>query len=343
MKILAFETSCDDTSVAILENDRVVAMSTRTQLEHDATGGVVPEVAARSHANAIFPCLEDTLQEADISIDDIDYIACTREPGLQPSLLTGLTVARTLAESKKIPLLYIHHIESHIFANFLERNPDEIDFPAMVLTISGGHTELYLWKSLFDLELVGQTRDDAVGEAYDKVAKMLGLGFPGGAKIARLADAFRENPDFNQDEKNYWKKFFPRAFLDKNSYDFSFSGLKSAVKRYIDANPPASENDFQKIAFAFEEAVFDVLITKFLDASEHFGVRTMVLAGGVSANSQLKNRLEIACNFLHKKFVAPKKNIYSQDNAAMIGIRAFYEITKNPNFGNNPENFTKKL
>ena len=208
MKILAFETSCDDTSVAILENDRVVAMSTRTQLEHDATGGVVPEVAARSHANAIFPCLEDVLSEAKISIDEIDYIACTREPGLQPSLLTGLTVARTLAESKKIPLLYIHHIESHIFANFLERNHDEIQFPAMVLTISGGHTELYLWKSLFDLELVGQTRDDAVGEAYDKVAKMLGLGFPGGAKIARLADAFRENPDFNQDEKNYWKKFF---------------------------------------------------------------------------------------------------------------------------------------
>ena len=320
MKILAFETSCDDTSVAILENDRVVAMSTRTQLEHDATGGVVPEVAARSHANAIFPCLEDALQEADISIDDIDYIACTREP-----------------------LLYIHHIESHIFANFLERNSDEIDFPAMVLTISGGHTELYLWKSLFDLELVGQTRDDAVGEAYDKVAKMLGLGFPGGAKIARLADAFRENPDFNQDEKNYWKKFFPRAFLDKNSYDFSFSGLKSAVKRYIDANPPASENDFQKIAFAFEEAVFDVLITKFLDASDQFKAKTIVLAGGVSANSQLKNRLEIACNFLYKKFVAPTKIIYSQDNAAMIGIRAFYEITKNPNFGNNPENFTKKL
>lgn len=138
------------------------------------------------------------------------------------------------------------------------------------------------------------------------------------------------------------KNFF-RELLDKNSYDFSFSGLKSAVKRYIDANPPASENDFQKIAFAFEEAVFDVLITKFLDASDQFKAKAIVLAGGVSANSQLKNRLEIACNFLHKKFVAPKKNIYSQDNAAMIGIRAFYEITKNPNFGNNPENFTKKL
>lgn len=292
MKILAFETSCDDTSVAILNDDRLLAMSTRTQLEHDATGGVVPEVAARSHANAIFPCLDDALREVSLTLDDIDYIACTRQPGLQPSLLTGMTTARSLAELKNLPLLWIDHIESHIFANFLERNRDEIAFPSIVLTISGGHSEIYLWESLYELKIVGQTRDDAVGEAYDKVAKMLGLGFPGGAKIANLAKNFRENPEISEIEKNNFKKLFPRAFLEKDSLDFSFSGLKSAVKRYIDANSPQDENDFAKIAFAFEEAVFEVLMKKFLDAGEKYNVESFVLAGGVSANSELKNRLE---------------------------------------------------
>ncbi len=173
MLILAFETSCDDTSVALMRDDQFVAMSTRTQFEHNETGGVVPEVAARSHANAIFPCIEDVLSESGISLEDVDFIACTESPGLAPSLLTGKTVARTLAAGLEKPLIWIDHIEAHIFANFLERKKEDISFPSIVLTISGGHTELYFWKSLFELELVGQTRDDAVGEAYDKVAKML--------------------------------------------------------------------------------------------------------------------------------------------------------------------------
>lgn len=331
MKILAFETSCDDTSVAILDDTKLLAMSTRTQLEHDATGGVVPEVAARSHANAIFPCLEDALSEANIAIGDIDYIACTREPGLQPSLLTGMTVARSLSEIHHIPLVWIDHIESHIFANLLERDIAEIPFPSVVLTISGGHTELYLWKSLFEMELLGQSRDDAVGEAYDKVAKMLGLGFPGGAKIAKFSENYRKNSNISGEEKENWKKFFPRSFLEKNSLDFSFSGLKSAVKRYIDSNPPKSEDDIGKIAFAFEEAVFEVLIKKIFQAAETQNVRSIVLAGGVSANSELKSRLEFVCQFSSYKFFAPKKIVYSQDNAAMIGIRAYYEISKNNN------------
>lgn len=175
MNILAFETSCDDTSVAVLRDDTVLALSTRTQLEHDATGGVVPEVAARMHANAIFPCLDEALHTSQLTLGDIDIIACTREPGLQPSLLTGMTVARMLSDLHDIPLVWIDHIEAHIFANFLERSPDDIIFPSVVLTISGGHTELYLWKTQFEWELLGQTRDDAVGEAYDKVAKMMGL------------------------------------------------------------------------------------------------------------------------------------------------------------------------
>ena len=162
MYILAFETSCDDTSVALLHDDSVIAISTRTQLEHNSTGGVVPEVAARSHANAIFPCIDDVLQESGIGLDQITHIACTHSPGLAPSLLTGKIVAQTLSLSLNIPLIWVNHIEAHIFANLLERTPSDIEFPSTVLTISGGHTEIYLWKSLFDLELLGQTRDDAV-------------------------------------------------------------------------------------------------------------------------------------------------------------------------------------
>lgn len=328
MKILAFETSCDDTSVAILENDILIAMSTKTQLEHDATGGVVPEVAARSHANAIFPCLDLVLQDANCAIDDIDVIACAEKPGLQPSLLTGLTVAKTLSNATKKPLYLIDHIESHIFANYLERNSEEIQFPAVVLTISGGHTELYLWKSRFDLEILGQTRDDAVGEAYDKVAKMLGLGFPGGAKIANLAVKFRDNIDISDDQKKEALQLFPRAFLSKDSLDFSLSGLKSAVKRYVDAQKNITEYEFQKIAFAFEEAVFDVLIYKIQMAAKKLNIQNIILAGGVSANTELKKRLESICLQNNWNFLAPTKIVYSQDNAAMIGIRAFYEIKR---------------
>lgn len=162
-----------------MQDDQCIGLSTRTQLEHDATGGVVPEVAARSHANAIFPCIDDALLEAGITLNQIDLIACTDRPGLAPSLLTGLVVADTLSLSMKKPILRIDHIESHIFANFLERSESDIVFPSVVLTVSGGHTELYLWHSLFHLEMIGQTHDDAAGECFDKVSKMLDMGFPG--------------------------------------------------------------------------------------------------------------------------------------------------------------------
>ena len=179
MYILSFETSCDDTSVAVMRDDVCIALSTRTQLEHDATGGVVPEVAARSHANAIFPCIDDALRDAGIRLDQIDVFACTDRPGLAPSLLTGLVVAETLALSLRKPILKIDHIESHIFANLLDRQESDIHFPAVVLTVSGGHTELYHWRSLFELDLIRQTQDDAAGECFDKVSKMMGMGFPG--------------------------------------------------------------------------------------------------------------------------------------------------------------------
>lgn len=323
MYILAFETSCDDTSVALLRDDVLLALSTRTQLEHAVTGWVVPEVAARAHANAIFPCIEDVLNESGISLSEIEVIACTESPWLAPSLLTGKTVARTIAHALWKPLIWVHHIEAHIFANYLERSADDIVFPSVVLTISGWHTELYLWKDRFSLELIGQTRDDAVWEAYDKVAKMLGLGFPWGLKIANLAEIYRSVP---RDDMAFWKNLFPRPYLEKDSLDFSFSGLKSAVKRYIDDTKEWDDIFFSQISFAFEDAVLDVLVRKIFLAAEKTGTKSLVLAWGVSANSMLKSRILERAEKSGYRFIAPKKNVYSWDNAAMIGIRAYYQM-----------------
>ncbi len=323
MYILAFETSCDDTSVAVMRDDQCISLSTRTQLEHSVTGGVVPEVAARSHANAIFPCIDDALYGAGIHLSDIDLIACTDRPGLAPSLLTGLVVADTIALSLQKPILRIDHIESHIFANLLDRVESDIIFPAIVLTVSGWHTELYAWNSLFDLEMIGQTHDDAAGECFDKVSKMLGMWFPGWKKIADLA------------EKYTWeyRGIFPLVLLDRESLDFSFSGIKSAVKRYIDIQWVSSEwlTEAKKmqIAFEFEEVVTDILSKKLLRARDQKNAKMILLAGGVSANTKLKNKIQKLSDDSTIPFLAPTQIIYSMDNAAMVGIRAYYEYMRN--------------
>ncbi len=323
MYILAFETSCDDTSVAIMCDDACIALSTRTQLEHDETGGVVPEVAARSHANAIFPCIEDALRDAQITLSDIDYIACTREPGLMPSLLTGMTVAQTLSLSLKKPLIWIHHIESHIFANLLERKLSDFVFPSVVLTVSGGHTEIYIWKSLFELEMVGQTRDDAAWECFDKVAKMMWLGFPGWAKLAKLASEYNWG----------YQGIFPEVLLEKESLDFSFSWIKTAVKREIDNRIKTywslTHDDIAHISYEFEETVTNILSKKLIRAAEKFAIKNIILAGWVSANSKLRSKLQDASKIYWYSFFSPVKNLYSMDNAAMVGIRALYELQKN--------------
>jgi len=301
-------------------DDACIALSTRTQLEHDETGGVVPEVAARSHANAIFPCIEDALRDAQITLSDIDYIACTREPGLMPSLLTGMTVAQTLSLSLKKPLIWIHHIESHIFANLLERKLSDFVFPSVVLTVSGGHTEIYLWKSLFELEMVGQTRDDAAWECFDKVAKMMWLGFPGWAKVAKLASEYNWG----------YQGIFPEVLLEKESLDFSFSWIKTAVKREIDNRIKTywslTHDDIAQISYEFEETVTNILSKKLIRAAEKFAIKNIILAGWVSANSKLRSKLQDASKIYWYSFFSPVKNLYSMDNAAMVGIRAYYEI-----------------
>jgi N6-L-threonylcarbamoyladenine synthase len=323
MYLLAFETSCDDTSVALMRDRELLSMSTRTQLEHDATWGVVPEVAARSHANAIFPCIEDVLSQAWVKLQEIDYFACTEKPGLLPSLLTGLTVAKTFSLAYKKPLILIDHIESHIFANFLERNESEIIFPAVVLTVSGGHTEIYLWKSIFELEMVGQTRDDAAGECFDKVAKMMWLGFPWWAKIAQLSQEYRESWFMRQES---WKCLFPEVMLERDSLDFSFSGLKTAVKREVDRRWDLALEDQQEIAYEVEETITDILSKKLRRALDHTSAHMMLLAGWVSANTLLKAKLQVISSEKWIPFLAPIKTIYSMDNAAMVGIRSYFEI-----------------
>lgn len=295
------------------------------------TGGVVPEVAARSHANAIFPCLDDVLSQSGIHLDQIDYIACTEKPGLLPSLLTGMTVAQTIWLALKKPIIWVDHIESHIFANYLERSSDDIIFPAVVLTVSGGHTELYYWKDRFTLKMIWQTRDDAAGESFDKVSKMLGLWFPGGAKIAKLAQLYRDQ--YPTEIQN--QKLFPEVLLEKDSLDFSFSGIKTAVKREIDAEMQKSWDlsDLfrQYIAYEFEETVTNILAKKLIRALDQTGAKMMLLAGGVSANSRLKSKIETYSALRSVRFLAPYSNIYSMDNAAMVGIRAFYEILSKVN------------
>ncbi|MDD3646642.1 MAG: tRNA (adenosine(37)-N6)-threonylcarbamoyltransferase complex transferase subunit TsaD [Candidatus Gracilibacteria bacterium] len=364
MYILAFETSCDDTSVAVFKDDVLLAMNTASQIKiHEQTGGVVPEVAAREHANAIFPVLDDTLKDAKVGLEDIDHIAVTITPGLIPSLLTGINVANSLSHILKKPIIEINHIESHIFANFLERKESDIVFPLVCLTVSGGHNEIYLMKDMWSFEKIGGTTDDAAGEAFDKVAKMMGLGYPGGPIISKLASEYEPplNPFLTKEGKESKANrggLFPRVWLDKKSFDFSFSGLKSAVKREVDKrtspqpspleereqeqfNSPStykgegarggglSLEDKREISFEFQNAVTEVLAYKLVHAGESKRVKTVMLAGGVSANDKLSELIIEMCKEKGLNFTKPQKKVYSMDNAAMVGINAYYKVRYN--------------
>ncbi len=365
MYILAFETSCDDTSIALFEDNRLVSMSTKSQIKiHNKTGGVVPEVASREHANAIFDVLREVLSESNIELSDIDYIGVTTHPGLIPSLLTGITVASTISETLQIPIIPINHIEAHIFSNFLERKEEEISFPLVCLTVSGGHNEIYYMKDMWSLERIWATQDDAAGEAFDKVAKMMWLGYPGGPIISKLAGEYlwklTPNPSLGTaltpNPSPKWrgerKSLFPRVFLEKSEFGFSFSGLKSAVKREVDKRknrpdpiyPYQGEEeatvssllgkggieggltiqDQQEISYEFQSAVNEVLTYKIIEAAKQKWVSTILLAGWVSANDDLRGRIQKQCLELGYEFFCPTKKVYCMDNAAMIGILTYY-------------------
>lgn len=336
MKILAIETSCDDTSLALFENDTLLAMHTKSQIKvHQVTGGVVPEVAAREHANTIFEVLENVLNSSNTNLEEIDYIAVTKEPGLIPSLLTGITVARTLAKILHKPLLELHHIQGHIFSNFLERKLSDISFPLVCLTVSGGHNDIYFMPSLWEMEKIGSSQDDAAWESYDKVAKMMWLGYPGGPIISKLASEYVEM--WYVTSKN--EDLFPRVWLKKDEFDFSFSGLKSAVKREVDKRQNISLHEYaretkreltlddkREISYEFQNAVNEVLAYKLISGAQEKQIKTIMLAGWVSANEDLKNKIKILSEKNNLEFIFPIKNLYCMDNAAMIWILAYYKI-----------------
>ena len=326
MKILAFETSCDDTAIAIIEDGYKVLVNSRiTQTEHEKWGGVVPEIAARLHSENWKKLLEDCLAETNLSIEDIDYIACTQGPGLQTSLLTGTTAASFLSLCFQKPLIPVHHIYGHICSGLLEQVASP-QFPALVLTVSGGHTQMHLWQSFTDLNCLGSTLDDAAGEAFDKVAKMLGLGYPGGPIVSEMAE--------NGDRLKY---DLPKIYLAKDSLDFSFSGLKASVYRLIEVQnkTPLSETDFKTfqadVCASFEYAVGKIFCRKIERVlTQYPEIKSVYFVGGVSANIYLN---KIISEFLSLKNISlhtPQKIAYSTDNAAMIGSAAYQLLQENP-------------
>jgi len=327
MKILAIETSCDDTSLAIFEDDRLLSLDTKSQIKiHLETWGVVPEVAAREHANAIFELLENVLIASNTKLEQIDYIAVTSHPGLIPSLLTWITVARTIWIVLNKPVLELNHIEWHIFSNFLDRKESDIKFPLVCLTVSWWHNDIYYMSSMWEMEKIWTSNDDAAWESYDKVAKMMWLGYPGWPIISKLAYEFKTVLKKSQTLEN----LFPRVWLDKTKFDFSFSGLKSAVKREVDRrileNWELSLDDKREISFEFQNAVNEVLAYKLVSWAKEKNVKTILLAGWVSTNDDLKNKIKNLASKNNLEFIYPTKNLYCMDNAAMIWILAYYKI-----------------
>lgn len=308
--ILAIETSCDETSVAIVEDGvRVHSNVVSSQVEtHRKFGGVVPEIASRKHVESITWMLQEALEQADLTLDDLSAIAVTQGPGLIGALLVGVAAAKALALTLELPLIGVHHIAGHIYANQLVQ---PIEYPAMALVVSGGHTELVYLEGEGRFRIIGQTRDDAVGEAYDKVARALYLPYPGGPHIDRLAHEADHEIEL------------PRAWLEPDSYDFSFSGLKSAVLNIVNqARMRGEALQSAQIALGFQTSVIDVLVTKAVRAVQEYGARQLILAGGVAANRGLRAQLAARCEELGVPLLVPPL-AYCTDNAAMIGAAAF--------------------
>lgn len=315
--LLAIESSCDETAAAVVKNGRCVlsnVISSQIAL-HTLYGGVVPEIASRKHIEKINQVIEEALQEAGVALEDMDAIAVTYGPGLVGALLVGVSAAKAISFSTGIPLVGVHHIEGHISANYIE-NPD-LEPPYICLVVSGGHSHLVVVKDYGEYEIIGRTRDDAAGEAFDKVARAIGLGYPGGPKIDKLSK--EGNPDAIN---------FPRARVVDSEYDFSFSGLKSAVLNYLNGcqmkGEPICEAD---VAASFQKAVIDVLVEHSLHAVKKYGYKKFAIAGGVASNSSLRGAFEKECAKRKIEFYHPSP-VYCTDNAAMIGVAGYYEYCK---------------
>ena len=315
--ILAIESSCDETAVAIIKNGHeILANVVSTQIEiHRRYGGVVPEIASRKHLELINAVVQEALDQAHMILDDVTHIAVTYGPGLVGALLVGVATAKALAFSSGKPLIGVHHIEGHICANFLVKQ--DFQFPLVCLVVSGGHTNIIKITDHGQYLLLGQTKDDAAGEAYDKIARAIGLPYPGGPHIEQLAK-----------EGNADAIELPRAWMGEDNYDFSFSGLKSAVLNYLNkAKMKGEEVNPADVAASFQQAVLDVLVQKTVRAAVENGVDTILLAGGVAANGTLRNQLQNAASEHHIQVHYPPIH-FCTDNAAMIGAAAHYKAVK---------------
>jgi len=313
MLILAIETSCDETACAIIKDGKILSNIIYSQIAvHQAFGGVLPEIASRCHAENITLVIDEALKEAKVTIDKINLIAVTEGPGLIGSLLVGVNAAKALALAHNIPLIGINHLSGHIYAAAASA---EIIFPALTLVVSGGHTELILINGHHNFQTIGKTLDDAAGEAYDKIARVLGLGYPGGPIIDELAQTGKDTYSL------------PRVFLEKDSYDFSFSGLKSSVMNLVNQKKMKNEDiNKEDLCASFQESVTEVLVEKTLRAAKEFKVKQIIIAGGVAANKGLRTKLMTKITDI--SLVLPPL-ILCTDNAAMIGLSAYYLTKKN--------------
>lgn len=312
-RILALETSCDDTSVAIVNSDCLVEIccSAHQDLAHAPFGGIVPEVASRQHTEAILPLIETAMTRAQVEWSEISVLAVTSRPGLVGALMVGIVTAKTLALMQDKPLVAVNHIEGHLLAPLLKQNPDdpEFKFPYTALVISGGHTHLFLVKGVGQYQLIGQTVDDAAGEAFDKFAKMLGLGFPGGVQVDRLARG--GNPT---------RFKFPRGMIHEDNFNFSFSGLKTAAQRILQEMNEGERTAAQAdLCASFQEAIVEVLLSKLNRAVEKHGLKRVTLTGGVSANSRLREQAGRLAKQKGWELKIPAPQ-FCTDNAAMIGV-----------------------
>ena len=320
--ILAIESSCDETAAAVVKNGRDVlsnVISSQIAL-HTLYGGVVPEIASRKHIEKINYVIQEALDEAGVALQDLDAIGVTYGPGLVGALLVGVAEAKAISYAADIPLVGVHHIEGHISANYIENK--DLEPPFICLVVSGGHTHLVVINDYGQYEIIGRTRDDAAGEAFDKVARAIGLGYPGGPKIDKLSK--EGNPDAIR---------FPRAKVEDNEYDFSFSGVKSAVLNHLNGcrmkGEPIAEAD---IAASFQKAVCDVLVAHAIQAVKNYKIPKLALAGGVASNSTLRQAMKDACEKEKIQFYYPSP-VLCTDNAAMIGAAAYYEFIRGSRSG----------
>lgn len=317
--ILGIESSCDDTSAAVIKNDNILANVTAGQEVHKIYGGVVPELASRAHQKHIVPVVHSALQLAGISTHDLDAIAYTKGPGLLGSLLVGSSFAKSMAQALNIPAIPVHHMKAHVLAHFIDSNEKKPPFPFINLTVSGGHTQILKVSSAFDFELMGETLDDAAGEAFDKAAKMMGLSYPGGPEIDRLAQ-----------NGNNLKFTFTKPRVD--GLNFSFSGLKTGFKNLLDResrkNPDFIKENLYDLCASIQHTIVEILIENLISAANQSQITHVAIAGGVSANSYLRRRLrETETTHGFKTYIPPFE--YCTDNGAMIAIAGYFEYLKN--------------